>query len=480
MRTNIPAAQAPLKRTKPRKNLSPVLPSALPHQASLTSTQRSLRFSVIVTRFCRRIWTLKPDTNSSTRFTRKDVKSWAGWPLSSHPKLTPPTSHDVSPTRRGPRRDNRWEKEEGGLGTTLLWLTVLAHLKPALSPHLRRTLPALCTPCPHEHRTQTAPVAVHATQKNTTGVELALRALAPSTLHISRRNRVLFRHITRAMREVGGGLLADDQSEGNLAFAIHQTLSFSRNPLITPPLPEIQPAELKCFNGASIEVFFAKEGSGPGYPCISVNGCGQCIIARAESSDGIAEVNDGENKHKILEKEIHQRVMNGSRVERVACRYPGGRWIFGGREMKNGHIFRRTVLNQGQQKQKLNPKKENFLSVNADNQEEEESNYTLTRNRVQRSQAKENFNYDVNGRRKNNGTPQADSEEESKVVNCEERRLPVQNSRPRRGGFEIENTNIIDLHHMSHRYMRSAVPAGMEMWTYLGWEKKDRSQSHWH
>jgi hypothetical protein len=69
-------------------------------------------------------------------------------------------------------------------------LTVLAHLKPALSPHLRRTLPALRTPCPHEHRTLTAPVAVHATQKNTTGVELALRALAPSTLHISRRNRV--------------------------------------------------------------------------------------------------------------------------------------------------------------------------------------------------------------------------------------------------------------------------------------------------
>jgi hypothetical protein len=83
----------------------------------------------------------------------------------------------------------------------------------------------------------------------------------------------------------------------------------------------------------------------------------------------------------------------------------------------------------------------------------------------------------MDGRRKNNGTPQADSEEESKVVNCEERRLPVQNSRPRRGGFEIENTNIIDLQRMSHRYMRSAVPAGMEMWMYLGWKKKDGSQS---
>jgi hypothetical protein len=41
------------------------------------------------------------------------------------------------------------------------------------------------------------------------------------------------------------------------------------------------------------------------------------------------------------------------------------------------------------------PKSENFLSVNAANQEEEESNYTLTRNRAQRSQAKENFIYDV-------------------------------------------------------------------------------------
>ncbi|KAJ7922149.1 hypothetical protein B0H13DRAFT_1866072 [Mycena leptocephala] len=292
--------------------------------------------------------------------------------------------------------------------------------------------------------------------------------------------------------------------------------------------------------------------------------------------------------------------MNGSRVECVACRYPGGRWIFG----------------PGQQKQKLNPKKgrestqrvvfcfnedlhgpksENFLSVNAANQQEEESNYTLTRNRAQRSQAKENFIYDVNqsklttactqpdfgtpgfpthsllaysslilrvrahplslpcehmrtnaqsiqrtrllikvkgwgvnggghasnrtllverpeegkgisweldleelyrigsvlhseterkfqvrnidGRQKNNGKPQADSEAESQVVKYEERRLPVQNSRLRRGRFEIENTNIIDLQRMSHRYMRSAVPAGREMWTYLGWKKKDGSQS---
>jgi hypothetical protein len=84
--------------------------------------------------------------------------------------------------------------------------------------------------------------------------------------------------------------------------------------------------------------------------------------------------------------------------------------------------------------------------------------------------------WNIDGRRKNNGTPQADSEEEPKVVNCEERGLPVQNSRPRRGGFEIENTNIIDLQRMSHRYMRSAIPAGMEVWTYLGW-KKDGSQS---
>ncbi|KAJ7855049.1 hypothetical protein B0H13DRAFT_1903348 [Mycena leptocephala] len=162
------------------------------------------------------------------------------------------------------------------------------------------------------------------------------------------------------------------------------------------------------------------------------------------------------------------------------------------------------------------PKSESFLSVNAANQEEEESNYTPTCNRAQCSQAKENFIYDVilvsdsdglrqyhahthwdeyevdcrvhiqrtrllikvkgwgvNGGghasnrtllverpeegkgisweldleelyrigRKNKWTPQADSEEESKVVHCEERRLPVQNSRPRRRGFEIENTN---------------------------------------
>ncbi|KAJ7854487.1 hypothetical protein B0H13DRAFT_1903633 [Mycena leptocephala] len=215
------------------------------------------------------------------------------------------------------------------------------------------------------------------------------------------------------------------------------------------------------------------------------------------------------------------------------------------------------------------PKSENFPSVNAANQEEEESDYTLTRSHAQRSQAKEIFIYNVSfpthsllaylplicasldlawqpanpppsialsqdgckrlwsgltytattkskrmggerwrawkgvsweldleesyrlgsvlrieterkfqvaSRRKNNGKPQADSEAESQVVNCEERRLPVQNSRPRRGGFEIENT-IIDLQRMSHRYMWSAVPAGMEMWTYLGWKKKDGSQS---
>ncbi|KAJ6525376.1 hypothetical protein B0H19DRAFT_1084923 [Mycena capillaripes] len=126
------------------------------------------------------------------------------------PKLTPPISHDVSHTRRGPRRDDRWEKEEDGLDTTLPWLTVPTHLKPMLSPHLRRTLPALRTTCPRERRTQTATIPVHTTRTNTTGVELALRALAPSTLHISRRNRVhippevLFCHITRVMREVGG------------------------------------------------------------------------------------------------------------------------------------------------------------------------------------------------------------------------------------------------------------------------------------
>ncbi|KAJ6540778.1 hypothetical protein B0H19DRAFT_1078179 [Mycena capillaripes] len=139
------------------------------------------------------------------------------------------------PTRRGPRRDNRWEKEEDGLGTTLPWLTVLAHLKLAFSPHPRRTLPALRTRCSREHRTQTAPIAVHTTRTNTTGVEPALRALAPSTLHILRRNRrhvpllaaglrpvgsckpspsvcvlqfefppeVLFRHTTRSTHEVG-------------------------------------------------------------------------------------------------------------------------------------------------------------------------------------------------------------------------------------------------------------------------------------
>jgi hypothetical protein len=83
----------------------------------------------------------------------------------------------------------------------------------------------------------------------------------------------------------------------------------------------------------------------------------------------------------------------------------------------------------------------------------------------------------IDGRRKNNGTPQVESEEESKVLDCEGRKLPVQNSRPGRGGFEIENTNIIDLQRMSHRYIRSAVPAGREMWTYLGWKKKDGSQS---
>jgi hypothetical protein len=38
------------------------------------------------------------------------------------------------------------------------------------------------------------------------------------------------------------------------------------------------------------------------------------------------------------------------------------------------------------------------------------------------------------------------------MVNCEERRLPVQNSRPGRGGFEIGNMNIIDLQHMSQIY----------------------------
>jgi hypothetical protein len=41
------------------------------------------------------------------------------------------------------------------------------------------------------------------------------------------------------------------------------------------------------------------------------------------------------------------------------------------------------------------PKSENFLSVNAANQEEEESNYTLTLNHARRSQAKEIFIYDV-------------------------------------------------------------------------------------
>jgi hypothetical protein len=41
------------------------------------------------------------------------------------------------------------------------------------------------------------------------------------------------------------------------------------------------------------------------------------------------------------------------------------------------------------------PKSQNFPSVNAANQEEEESNYPPTRNRAQRSQAKENFIYDV-------------------------------------------------------------------------------------
>jgi hypothetical protein len=41
------------------------------------------------------------------------------------------------------------------------------------------------------------------------------------------------------------------------------------------------------------------------------------------------------------------------------------------------------------------PESENFLSVNAANQEEEESNYTLTRTRAQRSQAKEHYIYDA-------------------------------------------------------------------------------------
>ncbi|KAJ6592410.1 hypothetical protein B0H19DRAFT_1364950 [Mycena capillaripes] len=79
-----------------------------------------------------------------------------------------------------------------GKGGGWAGLTVLARVKPAFSPHTRHNLPALRMTCSREHRSQTAPIAVRTTRTNTTGGELALRALAPSTLHILRRNR---RHV---------------------------------------------------------------------------------------------------------------------------------------------------------------------------------------------------------------------------------------------------------------------------------------------
>jgi hypothetical protein len=111
-----------------------------------------------------------------------------------HPTYLLPRAEGHNETTDGKRRRMGWVRHFRGtlFSTDLIpsMLTVLAHLKPALSPHPRRTLPALRTTYPRERRTQTAPIAVHTTRTNTTGVELALCALAPSTLHISRRNRV--------------------------------------------------------------------------------------------------------------------------------------------------------------------------------------------------------------------------------------------------------------------------------------------------
>ncbi|KAJ7914510.1 hypothetical protein B0H13DRAFT_1872896 [Mycena leptocephala] len=226
------------------------------------------------------------------------------------------------------------------------------------------------------------------------------------------------------------------------------------------------------------------------------------------------------------------------------------------------------------------PKSENFLSVNAANQKEEESNYTLTRNRAQRSQAKENFIHDVSfpthsllaylsliyasldlawqpanpppsigaytcgatwsipvySMRAHPPAPSPMCEPlpygspgvrvylQSNLFQALNIMYGIYNdlvepyltltshhTPPKRSylsegkGFGGRGRGLVIytftstpgepytpplrtnaqripcirllLKRMSHRYMRSAVPAGMEMWRYIGWKKKDGSQS---
>ncbi|KAJ6556112.1 hypothetical protein B0H19DRAFT_1071244 [Mycena capillaripes] len=154
-----------------------------------------------VARFCHRIWTLKPSTKFESSLHlqgREGLGQLASclfpdfargaWneTSSSHPKLTSATSHDVSSTRRGPRRDNRWKRRRMG------WVRNFRAHPPRPSHDVSMRV---------SH--QTAPIAVHITRTNTTDVELALRALAPSALHISRRNR---RHVPQpvaGLRPIG-------------------------------------------------------------------------------------------------------------------------------------------------------------------------------------------------------------------------------------------------------------------------------------
>ncbi|KAJ6548508.1 hypothetical protein B0H19DRAFT_1265332 [Mycena capillaripes] len=147
------------------------------------------------------------------------------------PKLKSATSHDVSLTRRGPRRVNPWEKEEDGLGTTLLCLRSLL-IRGSPSPPFAGRVHASVVSKPHPspyislRRTQrvcprTLYIAHIASQSSTcttascwTTATWVMQAFPVRALQFESPPEVLFRPITHAMREVGGGLLADDRSEG--------------------------------------------------------------------------------------------------------------------------------------------------------------------------------------------------------------------------------------------------------------------------
>ncbi|KAJ7922170.1 hypothetical protein B0H13DRAFT_1866093 [Mycena leptocephala] len=152
--------------------------------------------------------------------------------------------------------------------------------------------------------------------------------------------------------------------------------------------------------------------------------------------------------------ETHQWVMNGSRVERVACRYSGCQWIFG-------------------------PELDIFFVAQFETKDNGNRNSTQKKVRDDpgtASKAKRLIKYRQWQSLEPPALPVANQRNE--VVFCFNEDLHG----PTSENFlsvNAANQEEEESNRMSHRYMQSAVPAGIEMWTYLGWKKKDGGQNLW-